>query len=58
MKNSVYEFSMTSMAKVLGKKKSPTFKERAARATKPGVGCLDSDSSSSEEEDVEMEEQK
>ena len=49
---------MTAMAKVLGKKKSPTFKERAARASKPGVGCLDSDSSSSEDDDVEMEEEK
>ena len=49
---------MTGMAKVLGKKRSMTFKERPARATKPGVGCLDSDSSSSEDEDVEMEEQK
>ena len=49
---------MTCVAKALGRKKSPTFKERAARASKPGVGCLDSDSSSSEDEDVEMEEQK
>ena len=46
---------MTCVAKALGKKKSPTFKERAARATKPGVGCLDSDSSSSDD-DVVMEE--
>ena len=48
---------MTCVAKALGKRKSPTFKERAARATKPGVGCLDSDSSSSDG-DVEMEEEK
>ena len=58
IKNSVYEFYMTGMAKVLGKKRSMAFKERPARATKPGVGCLDSDSSSSEDDDVEMEEQK
>ena len=52
-KKTVYEFYMHRMATVLGRKSALRLKEKAVRATQPGVGCLSDESSSSDEDKMD-----
>ena len=44
---------MHRMATILGRKSASRFKEKAVRATEPGVGCLSDESSSSDDDQMD-----